>query len=156
MDKRKIIMQLVQPGLNGLMDGSVSTLAPIFTTALITHSTLATLLVGLSTATGAGISMAFAEALSDDGIVSQRGSPLKRGLTTGLMTTVGGSLHCLPFLISNYYLAIFICIQVVLAELCVISIVRWMYFEISLWRSIFEVFGSGVLVVTLAWLFGSG
>src|SRR5438552_5839548 len=100
-DSRKFLLRVVQPGLAGLMDGSVSTLAPIFATAFATHTSFTAFLVGIASATGAGISMAFSEALSDDGALTGRGSPMIRGFITGIMTFFGGILHTLPFLIAD-------------------------------------------------------
>src|SRR5438270_7343096 len=110
---RSFLLRVIQPGLSGLMDGSVSTLAPIFATAFVTHHPFTAFLVGIAAATGAGISMAFSEALSDDGELTGRGSPVIRGAITGIMTFVGGSLHTLPFLISTLQLALVVASVVV-------------------------------------------
>src|SRR5216117_1191749 len=114
------LLRVVQPGLAGLMDGSVSTLAPIFATAFATHNSFTTFLVGIASATGAGISMAFSEALSDTGELTGRGSPAIRGGITGIMTFFGGSLHTLPFLISSIHLALLVAYVVVAFELVLI------------------------------------
>lgn len=149
------LLRVVQPGLAGLMDGSVSTLAPIFATAFVTHVALSTFLVGMASATGAGISMAFSEGLSDDGQLTGRGSPIIRGGITGLMTFFGGALHTLPFLIPNVQIALYVAYVVVAFELIIISAIRHRYFGTSWWLSIVQVVGSGVLVFAAALLFGS-
>src|SRR5712675_2976667 len=115
--QRAFVLQYVQPGLAGLMDGSVSTLAPLFAAAFATHDTWQTFLVGMAAAVGAGISMGFAEALSDDGELTGRGHPLLRGIITGLMTTIGGVGHTLPYLIGDFRIATTLAIGVVLIEL---------------------------------------
>jgi erythrin-vacuolar iron transport family protein len=114
-DDKNFVLRIVQPGLAGLMDGSVSTLAPIFATAFATHNSHTVLLIGLATAVGAGISMAFSEGLSDDGSLTGRGNPIYRGLVTGLMTFIGGFLHTLPFLRHKYFQTSFAlsCLQVI-------------------------------------------
>lgn len=149
------LLRVVQPGLAGLMDGSVSTLAPIFATAFATHSTFTTFLVGMASATGAGISMAFSEGLSDDGQLTGRGSPIIRGGITGLMTFFGGALHTLPFLISNVHSALYVAYVVVAFELIIISAIRHRYFGTSWWLSLVQVVGSGILVFAAAFIFGS-
>jgi VIT1/CCC1 family predicted Fe2+/Mn2+ transporter len=152
---RQFLLRVVQPGLAGLMDGSVSTLAPIFATAFTTHSSFTAFLVGLASATGAGISMAFSEALSDTGEFTGRGSPVMRGLITGGMTFVGGSLHTLPFLVSSIQLALYVAYFVVAIELLVISAIRHRFFGTSWWLSTLQVVGGGALVFAAAWLFGN-
>jgi VIT1/CCC1 family predicted Fe2+/Mn2+ transporter len=149
------LLRVVQPGLAGLMDGSVSTLAPIFATAFATHIAFTTFLVGMASATGAGISMAFSEALSDDGQLTGRGSPVIRGGITGLMTFFGGALHTLPFLIPNVHIALYVAYIVVAVELVIISAIRHRYFGTSWWLSIVQVVGSGILVFAAAFIFGS-
>src|SRR5580692_3098998 len=119
-NKRDLILQIIQPGLEGLMDGSVSSLAPLFAAALSTRNNHTTFLVGLATAVGAGISMAFSEALSDDGKLSGRGNPLTRGLVCGLMTFIGAAGHTLPFLLPSFHIALAVAITVVLVELLTI------------------------------------
>lgn len=148
------LLRVVQPGLAGLMDGSVSTLAPIFATAFVTHVAFSTFLVGMASATGAGISMAFSEALSDDGELTGRGSPVIRGGITGLMTFFGGALHTLPFLIPNVNIALYVAYVVVAFELIIISAIRHRYFGTSWWLSILQVVGGGVLVFAAALIFG--
>lgn len=151
--RKKFVLQYVQPGLAGLMDGSVSTLAPIFAAALSTHSSFSAFLVGAAAALGAGISMGFAEALSDDGSLTGRGTPYARGTINGLMTTLGGVGHTLPFLIPNLHLALTIAILVVVIELTVISWIRWRFMDTSPLRATLQValggalvFGTGVLI----------
>ncbi len=149
------LLRVVQPGLAGLMDGSVSTLAPIFATAFVTHIASKTFLVGMASATGAGISMAFSEALSDDGQLTGRGSPVIRGGITGLMTFFGGALHTLPFLIPDVHIALYVAYVVVAVELVIISAIRHRYFSTSWWLSIVQVVGSGILVFVAALIFGN-
>lgn len=144
--KRLFLLQVVQPGLVGLMDGSVSTLAPLFAAAFATHNSFYTFLVGLAAAVGAGISMGFAEALSDDGTLTGRGHPWMRGLITGLMTTVGGLGHTLPFLIPNVYTATTVAVIVVLVELLVIAWIRNKYMDTPIGTAIFQVVVGGILV----------
>src|SRR5437588_11140365 len=122
---RSFLLRVVQPGLSGLMDGSVSTLAPIFATAFATHRPFTAFLVGLAAATGAGISMAFSEALSDDGALTGRGNPVLRGSITGGMTFLGGSLHTLPFLVPDLHVALIIAYIVVAVELVAIAVIRF-------------------------------
>ena len=152
---RDFLLRVVQPGLAGLMDGSVSTLAPIFATAFATHHSFYAFLVGMASATGAGISMAFSEALSDDGTLTGRGSPIVRGGITGFMTFFGGSLHTLPFLISNLHLALIVAYVVVAFELVLIAAIRHRFFGTSWWLSIVQVVGGGALVFIAALLFGN-
>lgn len=151
--KRIFVLQFVQPGLAGLMDGSVSTLAPVFAAAFATGSTWETFLVGTAASVGAGISMGFTEALSDDGIISGRGSPVVRGWITGLMTAIGGLGHTLPYLIPDFYWATVIAILVVVIELWVIAWIRARYMDTKFLRAVFEivvggliVFGAGILI----------
>ena len=151
---RHFLLRVVQPGLAGLMDGSVSTLAPIFATAFATHTSFTAFLVGIASATGAGISMAFSEALSDDGALTGRGSPMVRGLITGVMTFFGGILHTLPFLISNINIALTAAYLVVAFELILISAIRHRYFGTSWLLSLVQVVGSGALVFAAAFIFG--
>ena len=151
---RQFLLRVVQPGLAGLMDGSVSTLAPIFATAFVTGKPFSAFLVGMASATGAGISMAFSEALSDDGELTGRGSPVVRGGITGLMTFFGGSLHTLPFLIANLHIALIVAYVVVAFELVVIAAIRHRYFGTSWWLSMVQVVGGGALVFAAALLFG--
>ncbi len=152
---RNFLLRVVQPGLAGLMDGSVSTLAPIFATAFATHHSFTAFLVGMAAATGAGISMAFSEALSDDGVLTGRGSPIVRGAITGIMTFFGGSLHTLPFLIANLHVALLTAYFVVAFELVIIAAIRHRYFGTRWWLSIVQVVGGGALVFAAAVIFGN-
>jgi rubrerythrin len=153
--KRLFVLQVVQPGLAGLMDGSVSTLAPLFAAAFATMSSHATFLVGLAASLGAGISMGFAEALSDDGSLTGRGRPLVRGLVCGLMTTVGGLGHTLPYLIPHIHIANGVAIAVVCVELLVIAWIRNHFMDTPLTAAIFQVVVGGVLVFLAGILIGS-
>jgi erythrin-vacuolar iron transport family protein len=153
--RRMFILQVVQPGLAGLMDGSVSTLAPLFAAAFATHNTRDTLLVGLASSVGAGISMGFAEALSDDGALSGRGHPVIRGAVCGLMTAAGGLGHTLPFLISSFHIAFTVAICVVGAELVIISWIRHHYMDTRFLSAAFQVIVGGILVFLAGMLIGS-
>jgi len=144
--EKDFVLRYVQPGLAGLMDGSVSTLAPIFATAFATHVTRTVFLIGLASAVGAGISMAFSEALSDDGSVTGRGNPWFRGLITGLMTFLGGLGHTLPFLLSNVNSALVVAYAVVGVELLAIALIRYRYFKMNFFLSVFQVIVGGALV----------
>ena len=154
--RQQFMLQYIQPGLVGLMDGSVSTLAPIFAAAFSTHDTFAAFLVGAAASLGAGISMGFAEALSDDGSLTGRGTPYVRGIVTGLMTTLGGLGHTLPFLIPNLHLALIVAIIVVTVELAAISWIRWRFMDTSPIRATLQVALGGVLVFATGVLIGSG
>lgn len=151
---RSFVLQVVQPGLAGLMDGSVSTLAPIFATAFATGKPFTAFLVGMASATGAGISMAFAEALSDTGEITGRGNPWLRGGVTGVMTFLGGAFHTLPFLASNVHTALFAAYIVVAVELVVIAAIRHRFFGTNWGLSILQVVGGGALVFGAAIIFG--
>ncbi|PIE14132.1 MAG: rubrerythrin family protein [Rhodobacterales bacterium] len=153
---RQFILTWVQPGLAGLMDGSVSTLAPIFATAFATQDTWTTFLVGLAASVGAGISMGFTEAASDDGELSGRGSPVKRGFASGIMTTVGGLGHALPYLIPDFWTATITAIIVVFVELWVIAWIQNRYMETPFFRAAFQVVLGGALVFAAGVLIGSG
>jgi erythrin-vacuolar iron transport family protein len=153
--KKLFLLQVVQPGLAGLMDGSVSTLAPLFAAAYATHRTWDAFLVGLAASVGAGISMGFAEALSDDGSLTGRGSPVMRGIVTGLMTAAGGLGHTMPFLIQNFRLAMTIAVAVVAVELSAISYVRHRYMDTPFLQAAFQVVVGGVLVFLTGILIGS-
>jgi rubrerythrin len=153
--RRMFVLQYVQPGLAGLMDGSVSTLAPLFAAAFATHNTWQTFLVGLAASIGAGISMGFAEALSDDGSLTGRGAPLVRGTVCGLMTTVGGLGHALPYLIPHFYAATVVAFVVVAAELAAISWIRTRYMDTPFLQAAFQVVVGGVLVFAAGILIGS-
>jgi erythrin-vacuolar iron transport family protein len=153
--KRKFVLQIVQPGLAGLMDGSVSTLAPVFAAAFATHVSWTAFLVGMAASLGAGISMGFAEALSDDGVLSGRGHPLLRGTVCGAMTTAGGIGHTLPFLVSNFNIAMAIAVAIVAIELAIIAWVRHRYMDTPLLSAAFQVIVGGVLVFIVGILTGS-
>ena len=153
--QRRFVLQIVQPGLVGLMDGSVSTLAPVFAAAFATHQSWNAFLVGLAASLGAGISMGFAEALSDDGKISGRGTPWLRGLITGMMTTLGGIGHTLPFLISAFWTATSVAGCVVGVELAVISWIRWKYMDTNPFNATVQVMFGGALVFACGVLIGS-
>ena len=154
IDERTFLLRYVQPGLVGLIDGTLSTLAPIFAAALLA-GTHAALFVGLATAIGAGISMGFSEALSDDGAETGRGPALARGLVTGLMTAVGGVFHSLPFLIGSVHSALVVAGIVVAFELIAISLIRKRFLSVSLRVSLLQVALGGALIVTAGVLLGS-
>ncbi|MGA9118156.1 MAG: iron exporter MbfA [Bacteroidota bacterium] len=153
--KRLFVLQVIQPGLAGLMDGSVSTLAPLFAAAFATHVSWDTFLIGLAASIGAGISMGFAEALSDDGTLTGRGHPWLRGGICGLMTTVGGLGHTLPYLIPNVYTATTIAAIVVVIELGVISWVRHRFMDTPIATAVFQVVVGGLLVFLAGVLIGN-
>ncbi len=152
--KRRFVLQIVQPALVGLMDGSVSTLAPVFAAAFATHLPWNAFLVGLAASLGAGISMGFAEALSDDGKLSGRGAPLLRGLICGLMTTLGGIGHTLPFLIQDFQTALIVAIVVVVVELAAISWIRWRFMDTPWVSATVQVMFGGALVFATGVLIG--
>ncbi|WAP70565.1 iron exporter MbfA [Jiella pelagia] len=154
--KRQLLLTWVQPGLAGLMDGSVSTLAPIFATAFATRDPHTTLLVGLAAAVGAGISMGFTEAAHDDGKLSGRGSPLKRGLASGIMTTVGGLGHALPYLIPDFWTATVVALAVVFLELWAIVWIQHRFMETPVFRATVQVVVGGALVLAAGALIGAG
>ncbi|HEY4252993.1 MAG TPA: ferritin family protein [Roseomonas sp.] len=154
--RRLYVLQIVQPGLAGLIDGSISTLAPIFAAAFATHDSGDAFLVGLAASLGAGISMGFAEALSDDGKLSGRGHPLLRGIVCGLMTTIGGIGHTLPYLIGNFHAATSVAIGVVVVELVIISWIRYRYMDSPLLAATLQIIGGGLLVFLAGWLIGAG
>ena len=155
MARRLFVLRFVQPGLAGLMDGSVSTLAPLFAAAFATGNTLDTFKVGLAASVGAGISMGFAEAMSDDGKLSGRGTPWIRGVVCGLMTTLGGLGHTLPYLMRDFHVATTIALIVVAVELGVIAWIRKRYMDTALLSAIFQVVVGGVLVFLAGWLIGA-
>lgn len=154
--KRQFILTWVQPGLAGLMDGSVSTLAPIFATAFATQDSWTTFLVGTAASVGAGISMGFTEAAHDDGVLSGRGSPWKRGLASGVMTTLGGMGHALPYLITDFWTATTIAIVVVFVELWAIAWIQNRYLETPFLRAVLQVVLGGALVFAAGALIGGG
>lgn len=153
---RQFLLTWVQPGLAGLMDGSVSTLAPIFATAFATQDTWTTFLVGLAASVGAGISMGFTEAASDDGQISGRGSPWKRGFASGIMTTIGGLGHALPYLITDFWTATVVALIVVFVELWAIAWIQNRYMQTPFVKAVFQVVVGGALVFAAGALIGSG
>jgi hypothetical protein len=154
--RRQFILTWVQPGLAGLMDGSVSTLAPIFATAFATQNSHTTLLVGLAASVGAGISMGFTEAAHDDGVLSGRGSPLKRGLASGIMTALGGLGHAVPYLIPDFWTATSLAMCVVFVELWAIAWIQNRYMDTPFVRAALQVVLGGALVFAAGVLIGGG
>jgi rubrerythrin len=152
---RQFVLTYVQPGLAGLMDGSVSTLAPVFAAAFATGDTHQTFLVGLAAAVGAGISMGFTEAASDDGKLTGRGSPIKRGFAAGIMTAVGGLGHALPYLIADFATATALAIFIVLVELWAIAFIQNRYMQTPFWRAVLQVVLGGSLVFAAGILIGN-
>ena len=153
--RRLFLLQIVQPGLAGLMDGSVSTLAPLFAAAFATRNSWDAFLVGLAASVGAGISMGFAEALSDDGSLTGRGYPWVRGVVCGLMTTVGGIGHTLPYLIPDFHLATILAVVIVVVELAAISYIRYRYMDTPFLSAAFQVMLGGALVFLAGIVIGS-
>ena len=154
--KRKLfVLHVVQPALAGLMDGSVSTLAPVFAAAFATHNSFTAFIIGLAASLGAGISMGFSEALSDDGVISGRGQPWLRGSVCGVMTFLGGIGHTLPFLIPQFYIAMWIAIAVVAIELAAIAWIRKRYMDTPLLKALFQAVLGGILVFLTGILLGS-
>ena len=154
--RKRFVLQVIQPGLVGLMDGSVSTLAPVFAAAFATHSTHNAFLVGLAASVGAGISMGFAEALADDGKLSGRGTPLLRGLVCGLMTVAGGIGHTLPYLLANFWTATALAGVVVLIELSIIAWIQFRFMETPPFSAAAKVVLGGALVLAAGVLIGNG
>jgi rubrerythrin len=154
--RRRFVLTYVQPGLAGLMDGSVSTLAPVFATAFATQSTHTTFLVGLAASVGAGISMGFTEAASDDGKLTGRGSPIIRGFAAGIMTALGGLGHTLPYLVEPFWTATTIAIAIVVVELWAIAWIQNRYMDAPFWRAAVTVVFGGSLVFAAGILIGSG
>src|SRR3989338_1320416 len=154
-EQNKFILQTVQPALAGLMDGSVSTLAPIFAAAFVTRNPHVAFVVGMSAAVGAAISMAFAEGLSDDGRLTGRGHPFRRGVIIGLMTFLGGIFHTVPFLMSDLDVALIIAYLVVGIELITIAYIRYRYFQMRFWLSVLQVIVGGGLVFLSVILIGA-
>src|SRR5919197_1824818 len=152
---QSFLLQRVQPAMTGLIDGSLSTLAPIFAVALATHRPHYAFFAGLATAIGAGVSMAFSEGLSDSGGLAGRGNPFVRGGITGIGTFVGGILHTLPFLIPHYKVAIVLAIAVVGFELLVLAFLRWRYFEDSFVKALASVTLGGVIIASVSAALGS-
>jgi len=154
-DRDVFVLQRVQPALIGLIDGSLSTIAPIFAVAIATHEPHVAFLAGLATAIGAGVSMAFSEGLSDTGELTGRGRPLVRGAITGLGTLVGGVLHTLPFLIPEYRAALITAAAVVALELVMLAWIRWRWLETSFWRSFASITMAGAMIAAVAAALGS-
>jgi len=155
MTKDTFLLQRIQPAMVGLIDGSLSTLAPIFAVALATHRPHYAFFAGLATAIGAGVSMAFSEGLSDTGELTGRGNPLVRGSITGVGTFVGGVLHTLPFLIPHYRAAIVVAIIVVGFELVVLAWLRWRYFEVGFLRALATVTLGGIIIAVVSAALGN-
>ena len=154
-DKQTFLLQRVQPAMTGLIDGSLSTLAPIFAIALHTHKPFDAFIAGIATAIGAGISMAFSEGLSDTGELTGRGNPYVRGSITGVGTFIGGILHTLPFLLPTYHVALILAIVVVAFELLVLAWLRWRYFETSFARSFASVTLGGAAIAAVSAALGT-
>jgi erythrin-vacuolar iron transport family protein len=154
-DQHAFLLQRVQPAMIGLIDGSLSTLAPIFSVAIVTHKPHYAFIAGVATAIGAGVSMAFSEGLSDTGELTGRGSPLVRGTITGVGTFVGGILHTLPFLIPHYQAAIWTAVAVVAAELLVLAWLRWRFFEVNFIRALASVTLGGIIIAAVSAALGS-
>src|SRR5947208_12143732 len=154
-DSHAFLLQRVQPAMVGLIDGSLSTLAPIFSVAIVTHKPHYAFIAGLAAAFGAGISMAFSEGLSDTGELTGRGNPAVRGTITGVGTFLGGILHTLPFLIPSYPLALYVAIGVVAFELLALAILRWHFFETSFARSFASVTLGGTAIVAVSAALGT-
>lgn len=152
--QQRLILQVVQPGLAGLVDGSVSTLAPLFAAAMATQNSHAALMVGLAASVGAGISMGLTEGMSDDGRISGRGSPWLRGSVCGLATVIGGLGHTLPYLIADFWLATAVAMGVVAVELAAIAYIRWHYMRSPLLSTLVQVVIGGILVVAVGLLLG--
>lgn len=152
---RQFLLTYVQPGLAGLMDGSVSTLAPVFAAAFATGNTWETFLVGMAASVGAGISMGFTEAAADDGKLTGRGSPIRRGIATGLMTMIGGLGHALPYLIADFWVATTVAGLVVLVELWAIAFIQNRYMQTPFWRAVLQVVLGGSLVFAAGVLIGN-
>jgi erythrin-vacuolar iron transport family protein len=149
------LLQRVQPALTGLIDGSLSTLAPMFAVAFATHKPFYAFLAGLATAIGAGVSMAYSEGLSDTGELTGRGNPVARGAITGVGTFLGGILHTLPFLIPNFHVAVIAALVVVAFELLMLAAIRWKFFETSFISSIASIAVGGAIIVAVSATLGS-
>jgi VIT1/CCC1 family predicted Fe2+/Mn2+ transporter len=154
-DRQAFLLQRVQPAMVGLIDGSLSTLAPIFSVAVVTHKPHYAFIAGVATAFGAGISMAFSEGLSDTGELTGRGSPMVRGGITGAGTFVGGILHTLPFLIPHYQAALYSAVAVVAFELLILAWLRWKFFQVGFIRALASVTLGGVIIAAVSAALGS-
>jgi VIT1/CCC1 family predicted Fe2+/Mn2+ transporter len=155
-DEHVFLLQRVQPAMIGLIDGSLSTLAPIFSVAIVTHKPHYAFIAGVATAIGAGISMAFSEGLSDTGELTGRGNPISRGAITGVGTFIGGILHTLPFLIPHYEAALVSAIAVVGLELLVLAWLRWRFFEVGFVKALATVTLAGVVIAVVSAALGAG
>jgi VIT1/CCC1 family predicted Fe2+/Mn2+ transporter len=154
-DSQAFLLQRVQPAMVGLIDGSLSTLAPIFSVAVVTHKPHYAFIAGVATAFGAGISMAFSEGLSDTGELTGRGNPMVRGAITGVGTFVGGILHTLPFLIPHYQAALYSAVAVVAMELLILAWLRWKFFEVGFIRALASVTLGGVIIAAVSAALGA-
>jgi len=154
--QQHFLLQRVQPAMIGLIDGSLSTLAPIFGIVFYTHRPHTAFIAGLATSIGAAISMAFSEGLSDTGELTGRGSPAIRGTITGVGTFLGGILHTLPFLISNYHVAVVAAVTVVAFELIALAVIRWKFFETGFLKSLLAISVGGIVISVVGALIGSG
>ena len=154
-DHETFLLQRVQPAMVGLIDGSLSTLAPIFSVAVVTHKPHYAFIAGVATAFGAGVSMAFSEGLSDTGELTGRGNPIVRGGITGAGTFVGGILHTLPFLIPHYLVALYFAIAVVALELLILAWLRWRFFEVGFIRALASVTLGGIIIAAVSAALGS-
>ena len=155
MPKDRFLLQRVQPAMTGLIDGSLSTLAPIFTVVLATHKPHYAFFAGLATAIGAGVSMAFSEGLSDTGELTGRGNPVVRGSITGVGTFIGGVLHTLPFLIPHYRAALVVAVVVVAFELVALAFLRWRFFRVSFAGALAQVTLGGIIIAGISAALGS-
>jgi VIT1/CCC1 family predicted Fe2+/Mn2+ transporter len=155
-EEHTFLLQRVQPAMIGLIDGSLSTLAPIFSVAIVTHKPHYAFIAGVATAIGAGISMAFSEGLSDTGELTGRGNPVVRGTITGVGTFIGGILHTLPFLIPHYEVALVSAIAVVGLELLVLAWLRWRFFEVGFVKALATVTLAGVVIAGVSAALGAG
>jgi len=154
-DEQSVLLQRVQPAMTGLIDGSLSTLAPIFAVALATHRPHVAFFAGLATAIGAGVSMAFSEGLSDTGDVTGRGSPYVRGSITGAGTFLGGVFHTLPFLIPQYFAALTVAVIVIICELLLLAVIRWRFFDTGFVRSFASITLGGAIIVAISAALGA-
>ena len=154
-EEHTFLLQRVQPAMVGLIDGSLSTLAPIFSVAIVTHKPHFAFIAGVATAFGAGISMAFSEGLSDTGELTGRGSPLVRGSITGVGTFIGGILHTLPFLIPHYEAALISAVAVVALELVLLAWLRWRFFEVGFVKALATVTLAGIIIAGVSAVLGA-
>jgi hypothetical protein len=155
VDRRSFLLQRAQPAMTGLIDGSLSTLAPVFAVAFATHQPLYAFFAGLATAIGAGVSMAFSEGLSDTGALTERGNPFQRGAITGAGTFLGGALHALPFLIPDYRVALAAAFVTIVVELVTLSMIRWRVFGTGFVRSFVAIALAGVIITSVSATLGA-